>query len=266
MGFSSSEKPGRIQSHAFAAPSSGHVWLYLNSPSDLPVTHIHHYYSSRFTYDQVPSGYIFTYSHCLRWPGGCPTELTPFVELLESGLAIPAQAIGVDLGLALDWYKIPDDGLPSSQWSNTEVGELVHRAKYYLSSPELRRTAGLALIARLVDAIRSHPAMNAAPYIVSVPGSKGDGSSTGELIAKRVADATGKVLISTSGPQRPARKEDQSYSLDGKFLIRDNLSAPCVIVDDVIRSGTTIRAVAAVARRAGAPRVYGLVAAKTLRS
>lgn len=265
MGFVSFEKPGKIESHAHTASSAGVSWLYLNSPNSLPVTHIQHCYGSRFKYDPIPPEYISTYSHCLQWPGGYPTTLLPLVELLENSLTIPASAIGLDLGLALDWYKNPDPDLPSNQWPNTEVGELVYRAKYFLNSPNLRRDAGRALIRQLAGAIHSHPAMNAAQYIVSVPGSNGDGSSIGELIAKYVAQATGKILISTSGPQRPARKEDQSYRLDGKFSIEASLSAPCVIVDDVIRSGTTIREVATVARRAGAPRIYGLVAAKTLR-
>jgi predicted amidophosphoribosyltransferase len=43
------------------------------------------------------------------------------------------------------------------------------------------------------------------------------------------------------------------------------LDGSCIIVDDVLRTGDSMREVARVAKRAGAPSVYGIVAAKTIR-
>lgn len=262
------ERPCRVEAHYVAPPADARQRcqrLYLNS-RPLPVRHIEECFRGRYVLQQVSASLQSSYNHCLEWPRGLPGTLRPLVDLLSTGLALPTTGSPLDLAMALDWYKVVDPDIPPELWQNTEAGELVRKAKYFVSSLSVRDSARAALAKRLAGMITAHPVMARAPYIVSVPGSRGDGRSTGEVIAAEVACITGKQYVPTLGPSRQERKGDQSYQLRGLFSIPTMLSAPCVIVDDVVRSGSTLREVGLLAKQAGAPLVYGLAAAKTRRS
>ncbi|MVU76004.1 hypothetical protein GPX89_01950 [Nocardia sp. ET3-3] len=238
--------------------------IYLDC-DELPIRHIDLSFGINYVRRPVKDGRRDMFRHCLEWPALLPTQLKDLVALLNEALVLPMTE-EFDALLALDWYKIPDDDLPPEAWDNTEVGEMVRQAKYFVTNASRQRAARKDLVRRLADAMVRHPALNSAFYVVSVPGHQGDGTSTGELIAADLAARTGKTLVSTTGQPRPERKDDRSVDLVGMFTLPMKLDAPCVIVDDVYRSGDTIRQVARVARQAGAPRVYGLAAAKTIRS
>lgn len=129
----------------------------------------------------------------------------------------------------------------------------------------MRRASAHTLIDSLSDVVSRHPSMRVAPSVVSVPGSNGDGNSVGEYIARRLAELTGKALIVTTGPAREPREAGGSYQgLDGLFELPSLVDGACIVVDDVFKSGTTMRATALAARRAGATAVYGLAAVKTI--
>jgi hypothetical protein len=51
------------------------------------------------------------------------------LELLGEVVSLPSLP-PLKFAIALDWYKIPVDGVDSRDWPNTEVGELVHQGKY----------------------------------------------------------------------------------------------------------------------------------------
>ncbi|WP_328714039.1 ComF family protein [Gordonia sp. Z-3] len=205
------------------------------------------------------------FNWCLEFPGPFPEGFEQLVSLLETALCLPAPS-PFDLVLALDRYKIVDEELPPEQWENTEAGELVHKAKYYLSSPQIQRSARESLTRRMANAIWSHPVYRDAPYLISVPGSSGRGNSTGEQIARLVAAETGKQFIQTVGPARPQRKADPTFDVSGLFSLPSMLSGSCVIIDDVWHTGATCVEVARTAKLAGADAVYGLVAARTMRN
>ncbi|BDH59751.1 hypothetical protein [Tsukamurella sp. PLM1] len=259
-------RPSRVENSLRVRPASGGAeWrrLYLKT-ADLPLAHIAACFGSGYRLVEVPASRA-EFNRCLEFPGALPDGVGELVSLLGSGLCLPAPA-PFDLVLALDRYKTVDDELPPSQWKNTDVGELVYRAKYYVFSPGAQRRARKALAARLADAIGKHPAYRDAPYLLSVPGSAGDGNSTGELLARLVAESTSKQLIETIGPARAQRKADPSLDVSGMFSSPTMLDGACVIIDDVWHTGGTCTEVAHVAKRAGADAVYGLVGARTMRN
>lgn len=260
------EHPCRIEAALHTHPANaGPTWRRSYLKCDrLPLSHIEHCFDGQFEKRSVPAERAVDYDICLHWPNGTPAGARRLVELLADGLALPTRDDRIDLALALDWYKVVDADVPSTQWENTAAGQLVFKAKYWVSNPPVRRAAAAELIDLLSAAIGRHPAFHAAPYLVSVPGSGGDGVSVGEFIAAGVAEQTGKSLIKTVGPAREARKGGAVSTLDGQFSLPSLIDGPCVVVDDVYKSGMTMRATALAARRAGAARVYGLVAAKTI--
>ena len=263
--FSAYERPCRIEAAQRLRPNdSSQTWqrIYLQS-GNLPIRHISHCFPDSFNEIDVRREHAAKFNHCLHWPDPIPAKATDLVTLLQAVLALPTHDNDCELSLALDWYKdFTEEGEPV----NSEVGELVRRAKYFKYSPHIMSAAQAQLAGRLADVVRRHPALDQAPYLVSVPGSKGDGRSAGERIAGMLADLTSKDLVKTVGQSRPERKEDQSCKLEGLFKLPAPLDGPCVIVDDVCRSGTTLREIALLAKNAGAPTVYALVGARTRRN
>jgi hypothetical protein len=188
------------------------------------------------------------------------------LRLLSEVLSLPTGRDGrLDLATALDWYKIVDDSVAPTDWSNTPTGDLVTRMKYWTSKPSVRRSSADTLIGHLSSAIDCHPLYRSAPTILTVPGSGGDGNSVGEYVAAGVAEQTGKTLLRTVGPAREPRKGGGAVGgLDGLFTLDSMIHGSCIVVDDVFRSGASMKAVALAARRGGATHVYGLAAAKTI--
>jgi hypothetical protein len=200
-----SERPCRISASLYAhSTDPSDVWerIYLQSPL-LPIRHIEHCFVDLFEARDVRRERAEEFNQCLHWYDGIPPAAKGLVTLLKSGLALPTTGSAFDLLMALDWYKIPDDTVPPESWPNTESGELVRRAKYFKSSPNIMAAAQAQLAQHLATTVEIHPALQDAPYLVSVPGSQGNGRSSGERIAGLVAETTGKQLVSTIGPPRP---------------------------------------------------------------
>ncbi|MGF6889446.1 hypothetical protein ABIA39_008911 [Nocardia sp. GAS34] len=268
VGSSTRVGPCRIERVEYVRPvDTSQSWrrVYL-ATDELPINHIDLCFRAGYHRRPVAGNRAGKFTHCLEWPTLLPTQLKELIDLLTEVLVLPTADSGLNGAVALDWYKIVDADKPSMQWENTEVGQLVHEAKYYLNDATKQRLARAALLRRLSDAVQRHPALNSVPYMVSVPGHTSDGMSTAEQIAADLAQRTDKILVRMEGRPRPERKGEQRARLTGTFTSPMTLNAPCVIVDDVYRSGETLREAARAARAAGAGRVYGLVAAKTRRS
>ncbi|GED96454.1 hypothetical protein nbrc107697_04930 [Gordonia crocea] len=168
---------------------------------------------------------------------------------------------------ALDWYTAPDDDRPSEEWERTETGGLVYRLKYGDHGPGERAEARTELARRLAAAITANPLLAQAKSVIAVPGHRADGSSQGEMVAREVAAMlTGVGLVTVTSSPRPERKADTTVDLADTMSIPGRIDGPCVIVDDVVRSGQTFTEVARAARAAGASEVYAIAGAKTLRS
>lgn len=264
--FAGPARPCRIESSLRTRPQNASAqWRrkYLKT-EDLPLTHIKACFDSEYSLVTV-SADRSEFNRCLQFPGSFPEGFEALVSLLQAALCLPAPP-PFDLTLALDRYKTIDDDVPPEQWANTEVGELIYRAKYFTYSPGKQRQARNSLAERMAEAIGKHPAYRDAPYLLSVPGSSGDGNSTGELLARLVAEVTGQQLIQTTGPARAQRKADPSFDVTGLFSSPTMLDGSCVVVDDVWHTGATCTEVARVAKLAGAHAVYGLVGARTMRN
>ncbi|WP_299535706.1 hypothetical protein [uncultured Streptomyces sp.] len=192
-------------------------------------------------------------------------ELRPLCEVLEEVLSLTAKG-DVDFAIAFDWYKAPDGGDPR-HWPNTPSGELVYRSKYY-SEGAARSKARRELVEKFSDLIAKHPILRACHNVMTVPGHKADGQSFGERLADKVAVKIGKPLIRTESPggTRPQAKEGAAIIADGHFESPGRIAGDVIILDDVYRSGATMHAVARAAKRAGARRVFGLAAVRTMRN
>jgi hypothetical protein len=207
------------------------------------------------------------YSHCLHFPGGKPAGITELLEMLEQVLCIPSPP-GIDCVVALDWYTVPDASKPSSDWERTDMGRRISYTKHApYPNGSGSRQARMELHHVLTSFIQAHPLFSAAPVIISPPGSKADGNSYAENLAKAIASKAGKQFLpSTAVGPRPEQKEGGHQDLTQSFTVEGTINGSVVILDDVFRTGTTITGEAAAARRAGAGLVLALTAARTLRN
>lgn len=194
-----------------------------------------------------------------------PQAVTVMLEQLGTAISIGRTPPGVDHCFALDYYKVPDEDLDPMQWPNTEAGELVNRSKYWSNA-----TAINTLVEKMAKFVQSQPVLVAADCVISVPGQHGNRTGHGERLAAKVADATEKPFYRTKAlydERKPAKeggaplRADQ-VEADSALFYDDKV----IIVDDVFRSGSSMKAVASSARSRGAVAVYGFAAARTMRN
>jgi pyrimidine operon attenuation protein/uracil phosphoribosyltransferase len=193
------------------------------------------------------------------------------LDLLKEIIIVPSGAL--DVVVALDWYKIPAEGVDPYRWPNTETGDLVSSGKYrYRQAPDPQAEAGRNLARRICNVIDRHALLQDASIVLNVPGHDSRLVSFGSRLAATVARDQGLPMIKvhTSSLFRAAAKELERHKLVQVF--NDEFSVPgevrghaVLIVDDVIRSGTSMTAVGKAARASGANRVFGIGAVRTMR-
>jgi hypothetical protein len=114
-------------------------------------------------------------------------EVRQLLDLLGGVVSLPSLS-PINFAVALDWYKIPVDGVDHRNWPNTEIGELVYRGKYlYKSQEEQKGIAGRNLAGRICNAISRHAALDGAEVILNVPGHDRNVVSFGPRLAATVA-------------------------------------------------------------------------------
>lgn len=209
------------------------------------------------------------WTHCLSL-SLVPASLADFLQLLSEVIVLQGLPPEIDDAIALDFYKIPRADMPPDDWPNTPVGELVSRMKYWASDPVGQATAQEQLIDDLADVVRRHQGYRDS-RIVSVPGHDSAVVGRSEALAVGVAGRLDMRIARTRARSliRPAAKNRNArVDFRGEFVIEPAAigGSPVLIIDDVFGRGTTMEAVALEARRAGSPRVHGLVAARTIRS
>jgi hypoxanthine-guanine phosphoribosyltransferase len=201
------------------------------------------------------------------------TEIENLLDLLTRAVTLPTPR-GMDTVLALDWYKVAEDGVDPRSWSNTAAGEWVSQGKYwYRSGPLLQEEAGRQAARALAEAVRTHPTFTAATAVADVPGHDVMQVSFGSRLAATVAQQTDRpfVRVSCTVPFRPEAKNvtdgQHTAVLHGSFLVSEPLRGSRVlVVDDVFRSGRSMAEVARACRAAGATSVSGLCVVRTMRS
>lgn len=223
----------------------------------------------------VPADLEHEYTDCFEIDGPIPPEVEELLTVLGEVLTLEV-ASEVDAAFALDFYKVPPSDETPGEWTNTDAGELVSRAKHKAGA-KVNEMAQREISGRLAHVVNSHPLLRDVDAVVSIPGSKTRFWSAGERIAIKLAKELNRPMVRTTGkhPERPQAKargqEDYEAPADLDMLSEFTVDlAPehksVIIVDDVYRTGTTMRGVAAAARRGGAQTVYGLVCARTLRN
>ena len=193
------------------------------------------------------------------------------LSVLTEIVSIPSSV--VELVAALDWYKVPAEGVDPFQWPNTEVGELVSTGKYrYKHAPEPQAEAGRSLAGRICSVIGRHALLTEASIILDVPGHDSRRVSFGSRLAATVAMNRGLPVlkVGTKSLFRAEAKELErgqvTQVLQDEFIVPDVVYGRSVlIVDDVIRSGTSMAAVGKAARASGACRVFGIGAVRTMK-
>jgi pyrimidine operon attenuation protein/uracil phosphoribosyltransferase len=213
------------------------------------------------------------WTHRLIATGAVDPSIVDLLTLLQNVLTVPAPT-GVNVVIALDWYKLRTEDVDPSDWPNTHTGELVSRGKYYFKhNPELQSAIGRTLVRAMVSVVERHPTYNAADLVVVVPGHDRARVSFGARLAVSVAArrGIGHVKLYSRQQFRPAAKamepRERTRALRGEFGTDADLEGKNVIVaDDVYQSGATMREAARAARVAGADTVLGLAAVRTIRS
>jgi hypothetical protein len=205
------------------------------------------------------------WTHVLETPSPPTPDVQGLLELLGEKLTLEVSGV-VDFALALDFYKDPASNEDPQKWANTRAGELVY-GKYLSDGVQRRR--GKELADELAAMVRRHPVCMGST-IISVPGHDTTRWSFGEKIAAGVAERLEVPFLRTTArhAQRPeAKKHEEDIDLTDEFTVSEDLAfGPTLIVDDVYRTGTSMRAVAAAARRASATNVYAVVGARTMRN
>lgn len=203
------------------------------------------------------------WSHRLRFDGPYVSSIKDLCELLKTALTLQTEA-EITTAIALDFYKIPPDEERGTGWRDTEAGALVNH-KYWKTNLKQVEQAGSALSDKLVEVINRHPTYRDAEVIVQIPGTQ---HKFGERLAQTVAHRTGKPLVKArclDSGHAPAKEGHASGALQRYEVTGDVDWTTVIIVDDVYKSGVTMRSVASAALEAGAIEVLGLVGARTMR-
>ena len=262
--YQADSRANRIEKHLVTTPKDDPLnprrWLYVRGPVEA-MKQIDLLAGQRGVQVPVPGPRSVEFNHRRRFQDGLPQDVAGTVDLLENVLTMRSRE-HLDFAVALDWYKVPDPAVEPSEWSNTEVGELVNRSKYRKQRPAIRE-----LLGKMLEVIELHPLLNRTEYVATVPGHNADGNSFGEALAQVIAGRTGKTVMQTTCPSGPRaqQKEGLAPSPDGLFEMPQTLWGEVLIIDDVYKSGATMNAVALAAREAGADNVYGLAAVRTMR-
>ena len=222
--------------------------------------------------------YLTRSGHLQELIGVEAAPLPTTIELLEAlrgVLTLPCPS-AIDFAIALDWTKIPQEGMDPRSWPNSDVYDLVYRGKYRYRSPAhaaQQAEAGRALARRLTDFMQLHPLLRRADIIVAAPGHDAQVASFGARLAATVArDRSLRSVACRSVTQfrTPAKDLDPSQRagmIANQFVCDDDLTGlDAVLVDDVYHSGTTAAEAARAIRVAGVATVAVLAPVRTMRS
>lgn len=224
-------------------------------------------------YRSGPNSMSSHWTHVLYASGPPRDETVPFLRLLTEVITLPAIPNITD-AIALGWYKDPSDDIDSYDWPDSEVGKLVHRGKYrFRFHPKLQAGVGRELAGHLCRAVERHPGFRGADVVVNVPGHDSAQLSFGGQLTASVAKAMQKPFVKLRAKDafrfsaKSVPPEQRAEIIRGQFFATESLDGMSVlVVDDVLQTGESVRDAARAALEAGASLVYGICAARTMRS
>ncbi|MGQ0774311.1 MAG: phosphoribosyltransferase family protein [Pseudonocardiales bacterium] len=211
------------------------------------------------------------WTHRLEAEGPADPQVRSLADLLQKVITLRAPS-PMSVALVLASYRTPVADIEPNAWPYTTTADMVRRGKYWKEKPRTVEAAGRWLADRLGEVLTRHPTLATADVVVVVPGHDRTLLSFGERLAATVGAQHGLTEIRVQSrrefrPEAKSRGSDHADDLDDEFSIAEQLSGcHALVIDDVVRSGTTLRAVAKAARAAGAGRISGLVCVRTLRS
>ena len=156
----------------------------------------------------------------------------------------------------------------------TAIGELVYRAKTYAGKPG-NVGAAETLGTLLVNRFTRHPVVAGADLILGVPANPPkQPHNLPELLAERLGRAllipatAGALMKTKPTPElKNLSDPDKLAALEGAYEVTADLSGKTVVlVDDLLYSGSTLGYLGELLRAAGAGRVVGVAATKTMRT
>ncbi|GHH19469.1 hypothetical protein GCM10017790_38140 [Amycolatopsis oliviviridis] len=197
-------------------------------------------------------------------------DVAPLAKLLQKVLVlrVPNE---LDGAIALDFYNRPAPP-PSTGLQYTDTAKLIRMVKYENRQRKISevREAGKRLSSCMADVVKSHDWFQTTSLIIAAPGHTRATVSASVRIGHTIAHECElpQEQVLSSREWRKSAKDMTSAELAGlldEYTVSSDLTGRCVLlVDDVFHTGSTLRGLAAAARRAGATTVLGLVAARTL--
>jgi hypothetical protein len=268
--FRSDSRANRLESWTITREGSAGHFLWLRT-ADAVVAQLRRL-APGYSPCQLRSNPLVTWTHVFWSPGALRLDVAELLAVLSVTLTLRCPVV-LDFVLALDWYKTPADGVPATSWPNTETGELVSRGKYrYKTDGDHQAKVGLLLMQKMSVVIQGHPLLRKADVVLDVPGHDAERVSFGSRMAAKVARdfKVPKVRVKARDTFRAEAKSvdplHRANILAGQFSIaRDLHGHTALIVDDVFQSGASMAETARAARAAGANRVLGICAVRTLR-
>src|SRR6266498_5669504 len=106
-----------------------HVRLYLCGPQEISQQVLWMLQSPGARKIKLEAGQDREWSHRIHVDGPVPESVTSTLDLLKEVLTLVRRP-HLDVGIALDLYKVPDPELDPQQWPNTAAGAMVNAAKY----------------------------------------------------------------------------------------------------------------------------------------
>lgn len=173
---------------------------------------------------------------------GCAALALDFHKVAGISERVPAAVPAGEIGPSQSG-RLP---LPAGErFLLTELAKRLHRAKYQRSVEDIRSIAS-----ELADIIASHATYEKAEIIAVVSGRKHDCSVQ---LGTEVASLAAKMCVTLA-------KQEECDAESRFMLIEPGLvkGRKVILIDDVYRTGDTLRDAAQVLRRAGARQVLGL--------
>ena len=226
----------------------------------------------------------FPHAKVVRMPPRTPFETKEVFEVvsgdtemqasLRAFLAFLQRCITIDDGLDESHALAPHSVLKDDGWHRTYVGNLVNRAKDYYSNHAFRdREAASEICDLVIEFLQGHPRYRAAAAVAPAPSSNPDvQENLPWVISSVVSERLGKRLVI---PRRleeipPQKGYDESVTgmsrerlQEGTVGVDHTVSGTVVVIDDLYKSGGTLKEVGRACHGAGANSILGLAITKT---